>query len=95
MPHPKLHLACSGVDALGAVDDKLDALAEQRAVVDRGVVVACDELVTKVMCTSERSRKWLAAVVPAYPPPMTTTFVVAFCSVMPSRHRRPSRCDTA
>jgi len=45
MPHPKLHLARSGVDALGAVDDELDALAEQRAVVDRRVVVACHMLV--------------------------------------------------
>ena len=54
---------------------------------------------TNVMSTSPRNRRWLAASVPAYPPPMTTTCVrlpvmmSPVLSVMPSRHRRVARRD--
>ena len=41
----QLHGARGGVDPGGTVDDQLDAVAEQRAVVRRGDVIARDELV--------------------------------------------------
>ena len=44
-PDAEFHGAGSGVDPGGTVDDQLDAFAEQRAVVGRGVAGARDELV--------------------------------------------------
>ena len=91
---------------VGAVDHQSDALAEQRAVVDGGIAVRatnwCSRIrstnfgrgFTSVMSTSARSRRWLAASVPAYPPPMTTTCVrwavmmsPVLEGIVPSRHR--------